>query len=274
MIIVFLAVLGLMFGSFVNALVWRLHKQSKSKKPTEKYSITKGRSMCVDCGHTLGAKDLVPVFSWLYLKGKCRYCKKPISWQYPAVELLTAVVFVASYIFWPADFNLVEYLILALWLACTVGFMALIIYDIRWMLLPNKIVFPLYFVALAVLVLRFIQNPELSIILGTLAGILVGGGIFYILFQVSKGKWIGGGDVKLGFLLGALAGTAQYSFLLLFMASVLGVLFILPSLLTGKLKKSTRIPFGPFLITGCIIVVLFGNRIITWYLDKVLAIST
>src|SRR5665213_2769212 len=97
MIIALLALLGLVFGSFVNALVWRLHEQEvlleKRKKPSkkqlEKLSILNGRSMCPHCKHELAIKDLVPLFSWIALKGKCRYCGKPISWQYPVVELLT-----------------------------------------------------------------------------------------------------------------------------------------------------------------------------------------
>ena len=102
MIIAVLAVLGLVFGSFVNAFAWRLHEQEslleKKKKPSAKQlaklSIVKGRSMCPECKHELAAKDLIPVFSWITLKGKCRYCGKPISWQYPAVELATALLFV------------------------------------------------------------------------------------------------------------------------------------------------------------------------------------
>jgi len=104
MIVVVLVVLGLCLGSFVNALVWRIHEQDrltgKKKKPHKKQldrlSILHGRSMCPDCHHELKPKDLVPLFSWLSLHGKCRYCHKPISWQYPVVELLTAGLFVFS----------------------------------------------------------------------------------------------------------------------------------------------------------------------------------
>src|SRR5580700_9634934 len=117
MIIVVLAVLGLCLGSFVNALVWRLHEQSNPKQKTKnkkqkakqlsanELSILRGRSMCPDCHHQLAAKDLVPVISWLDLRGKCRYCHRPISIQYPLVELATAGLFVFSYFFWPLAFN-------------------------------------------------------------------------------------------------------------------------------------------------------------------------
>src|SRR5579864_137748 len=109
MIYVVLVVLGLSLGSFVNALVWRLHEQEsvtkrrKSKKVD--LSILHGRSICPNCHHELAVRDLVPVLSWLSLKGTCRYCGKPISWQYPIVEAATASLFILSYVYWPADLH-------------------------------------------------------------------------------------------------------------------------------------------------------------------------
>src|SRR4051794_11351319 len=102
MVIVYaiLLFLGLCFGSFINALVWRVHEQEKGKK-TRNLSILHGRSQCPHCGHELAAKDLIPVISWLLLKGKCRYCGQPISRQYPAVEATTSGWFLLSYYFWP-----------------------------------------------------------------------------------------------------------------------------------------------------------------------------
>src|SRR5260221_566501 len=108
MTIVALILLGLTFGSFINALVWRLHKQNEDSAKEQKVpnlSIATGRSMCPNCYHELAAKDLIPVLSWLSLGGKCRYCRQPISWQYPLVELLTAGLFTVSYIYWPWAFT-------------------------------------------------------------------------------------------------------------------------------------------------------------------------
>ena len=124
MIIAVLVIFGLCFGSFVNALGWRLHKQLNAKKPNPDLSILKGRSMCPHCGHTLSAVDLLPVVSWLSLGGKCRFCRKPISWQYPVVEMVTAVLFLVSYIYWPFTLNGVESIVFGSWLVMLVGFMA------------------------------------------------------------------------------------------------------------------------------------------------------
>jgi prepilin signal peptidase PulO-like enzyme (type II secretory pathway) len=272
-----LILLGLCFGSFVNALVWRLHEQAKlatsKKKRTKEYqalSLAHGRSMCVYCHHELAAKDLVPVFSWLALRGKCRYCRKPIAWQYPLVELLTTVLFVASYLAWPLRLQGAEWAMFALWLALLVGFMALIVYDLRWMLLPNRLVFPLFAPAALSVLLRSGINSSFQPILSAFLGVLVGGGIFYLIFQVSAGKWIGGGDVKLGFLLGLILGSGQKAFLLLFVASLLGTLCILPLLATKRIGRTSRIPFGPFLVAGAVVVELWGQRLLDWYLGTAL----
>lgn len=273
MILILLIALGLCFGSFTNALVWRIHEQDEEHdktKPSKKYlkdlSISKGRSMCPDCKHTLAAKDLVPVLSWLSTRGKCRYCKKPISAQYPIVELATAALFVASYIWWPQPLAGSEVISFAAWLVLLIGFMALTVYDFHWFLLPNRIMFPLVPVAALLAIVEASRAGDpLRAVIYTALGVLIGGGIFYALFQFSKGKWIGGGDVKLGWLLGLVVGTPGKALLVIFLASILGSLMALPFLLTGKLKRTSTIPFGPFLIAAAVITVLFGTSILDWY---------
>jgi prepilin signal peptidase PulO-like enzyme (type II secretory pathway) len=268
MIIAILVVAGLCFGSFVNALVWRLHEQEavhggKSKKHL---SITKGRSMCPHCRHELAPKDLVPVLSWLFLKGKCRYCRKPISPQYPLVELAGAVLYTASYIWWPETFTPSQVALLVLWLGFLTLALALLVYDLRWFTLPDRIVVPLggLAAAQAVIVVLTADHP-LTALLNVAPAVIVGGGLFYVLFQVSDGKWIGGGDVKLGVVLGLVAATPAGSFLMIFLASLLGSLTSLPLLATHRLKKGSMIPFGPFLIIGLVIVRLFGADLFDWY---------
>ncbi len=298
MIIVFLAVLGLALGSFVNALVWRLHEQSREQRAESRgkaegkktktaklnpqpstlnpadLSVLKGRSMCVHCKHTLAAKDLVPLFSWLSLGGKCRYCRKPISWQYPVVEAVTAALFVISYIFWPessyagvqSSVNFIA------WLVFLVGFVALLVYDIKWMLLPNRIVYPMLALAAALAVYNIVYAGDIEALYKTLISCAIAGGIFYALFVISNGRWIGGGDVKLGLLIGLVLGEPYLAFLMLLTASTLGTAVILPPLLLKKLTPTSRVPFGPFLIIAAIITQLFGASVIEWYERTILLI--
>lgn len=266
MIIAILVVAGLCFGSFVNALVWRLHEQETGTGSKKHLSITKGRSMCPHCRHELAPKDLVPILSWLFLRGKCRYCHKPISWQYPLVELAGAALYVASYIWWPQAFTPSQIALLVLWLAFLTLALALLVYDFRWFTLPDRIVVPLGGLAVAqtVIVVWTATHP-LTALLNAILAVIVGGGLFYVLFQVSDGKWIGGGDVKLGTVLGLVAATPALSFLMIFLASLLGSLTSLPLLASHRLKKGSMIPFGPFLIIGLVIVRLFGADIFDWY---------
>lgn len=275
MIIIGLILLGLCLGSFDNALVWRLREQelqSEKKKPNRAYlkklSISKGRSMCPHCQHELAAKDLLPVVSWVSLGGKCRYCKKPISIQYPLVELVTAGLFVASYVYWPVNVSdSPQQILFGLWLILLTGLMALLVYDFHWFLLPNRIIYPLTVPAVAWAAISVANSPDkLTLSLAELVvSVAVGGGIFYVLFQVSGGKWIGGGDVRLGWLLGLLVLTPSRAVLLLFFASVLGCAVSLPLMAVKRLKKSSVVPFGPFLIIAAIVVQLFGASILAWY---------
>jgi prepilin signal peptidase PulO-like enzyme (type II secretory pathway) len=268
MIIAVLVFLGLCLGSFVNALVWRIHEQSKKSGKSKKasLSIANGRSMCPECRHKLSSKDLIPVLSWVNLRGKCRYCSKPISMQYPLVELITALLFAGSYIWWPNAFVTSQIVLFGIWLILVAGFMALSVYDLRWYLLPNRIMTPLAWLAglFAVISVYSADAPFIALI-NTFLAVFIGGGIFYLLFQLSGGKWIGGGDVKLGWLLGLIAGTPARSLMFIFIASILGTLVSLPLLASKRLKKTNVIPFGPFLIAGLIITQLFGVNILEWY---------
>jgi prepilin signal peptidase PulO-like enzyme (type II secretory pathway) len=280
MIVLLLGVIGLCLGSFVNALTWRLHEQEamankkatpQKKKELHRLSIWSGRSMCPHCRHQLVAKDLLPVLSWLYLHGKCRYCGKPISWQYPVVELLTAVLFVFSYFYWPISLHGSGLLQFFLWLAFLTGFVALAVYDLCWFILPTRIIQPLIVLAAAqVLLLSLTCHGGLEMIVGGLLGVLVIGGTFYALFIISRGAWIGGGDVRLGVLLGLLVGGPLMGILLIFMASLAGTVVALPLMGAHKLRRTSRMPFGPFLLIAGVFTRLFGVAIIHWYKNRVL----
>lgn len=260
MVLLLLIVAGLLLGSFVNALVWRLH---------EGRDWVRERSECPHCHHKLAAKDLVPVLSWLWLKGKCRYCRKPIP-DSPLVELVLPALFVVSYLFWPEDLSGGGLFAFGFWLVFLVGFLALAVYDIKWFLLPNVIVFPLIGLAVLQVLGRVVFfDGGWQDLLGSAIGAAVISGLFYLIYVVSKGKWIGFGDVKLAIALGILAGGALESLLILFVASVIGSLLALPLVLFGKANRKSYLPFGPMLIAGTIVVVLFGQDIINWYTDLV-----
>lgn len=265
-----LFLLGLCAGSFVNAAVWRIRQQAKNQ---DDLSVLTGRSQCVKCGHTLAAKDLIPIISWLSLNGRCRYCNKPISRQYPLVELLAGLTFAVSYLFWPQDLS--EYGNLALfisWLMASVGLLALAVYDFKWLLLPNRILYPTFAVAAAgrlIYILNLEDLDKMQAVLDWGLAVIVASGIFWQIHLISKGRWIGYGDVRLGLVTGTLLGTPSKGFLMIFTASVLGTLYVLPTILRRKTSLETRIPFGPFLILATVLVLLFGQPIIDWYIDSV-----
>lgn len=272
MVIALLIVTGLCLGSFVNALIWRIHEQSTEtgkKRPNKKYltqlSISRGRSMCTHCHHELSLVDLIPVLSWLMLRGKCRYCGKPIA-DSPIVELSVATLFVASYALWTVPITGLQVPVFICWLLLIVGLVALAVYDLRWLLLPNRILYPLFIIALvqALCVILAATNP-ISALINVVLSVVVGGGLFYILFQISGGRWIGGGDVKLGWLLGLIMATPERSVLMIFLAAFAGSVVSIPLIVRGRLNRKDVIPFGPFLILAAILVQFFGGDILSWY---------
>lgn len=280
MILVMLVLVGLCMGSFVEATSWRLHEQTKRSKLTKKQkqelSITKGRSMCAHCKHQLAWYDLLPLLSWVSLRGKCRYCQKPIGWHAPALELTTAALFAISYLSWPyvlgSDFGL-AWVVFGLWLLCVVLFVLLSVYDLRWMLLPDRVVLVLVLTAFAYAAFQqSVAGVSLDGFISIVSSVAVSSGLFWVLYQVSGGKWIGGGDVKLGVALGLLIGAPLPAMLMLFLASLMGTLVALPLLIKAKSKQQLKIPFGPFLMSATFVVVIYGERLIDWYTNTVLLV--
>jgi leader peptidase (prepilin peptidase) / N-methyltransferase len=279
--VIVLAVYGLMIGSFINAFVWRFHEQHdknlRPKKLSEKkkaeLSIVSGRSMCPNCDHRLQASDLIPVISWLYLGGKCRYCKSPISIQYPIIELLTACLFVVSYVFWPYALSGASVAAFIIWLLIVAGFVAMTVYDVRWQLLPDKMLYPVVGLTVLYAALQsFASGTVSSDLIGYAGGVAACSGIFFGLYQMSDGRWIGGGDVKLGLSLGILAGSLVQGLLVIMLASVIGLVITVPFLIKKNLKMQSKIAFGPMLMLACYIVVLFGDKIVNWYAVNILQI--
>jgi len=181
------------------------------------------------------------------------------------VELATSVLFVVSYVAWPLGLNGVGLFQFVLWLVFVVAFVALAVYDLRWFLLPDRVVLPLIGLAVVQIIVVALWTHSLSALWQPVAGAGIIFGLFWGLFQVSDGKWIGGGDVKLAAVLGLLAGTPLKAFLVIFFASLLGTVASVPILLKGRSGLKLHIPFGPYLLLATVIVVLYGTVAVSWY---------
>lgn len=246
MVIVVVIVIGLIVGSFLNVVINRLY----TKEP-----IIWSRSHCANCKRELKVLDLIPLVSFFYLQGKCRYCKQKLSWQYPLVELITAITFVLLFIshrsqitdhgFW---FQLVT--------ACVLIVIA--VYDYKHYLILDKIVFPGIVLAL-IYQLIFAYN-----IVWSLLGAVIVAGFFGLQYLISAGRWIGLGDVKLGILLGLIFGKLSLGFL---MASyILGAIIGLGLIVFSGKNLKSHLPFGTILSISAIIFMLYGNKLVSWYL--------
>jgi prepilin signal peptidase PulO-like enzyme (type II secretory pathway) len=245
---------GLLFGSAINAMVWRLHVGR---------SWVRGRSECPECGHTLSSMDLVPVLSWIALGGKCRYCRAPIK-DHPIVEVLTGVVFALSaYVL--IGVGVASWVQFGFWLILAVMLIILAVYDQRWLLLPDKVMLPLIVVAFAYCVSLAVAAHSPRILAEYLLTAMLTGGAFYSLVFFSKGRAMGGGDIKLAFAMGLILGPERTLLALLVafnVAAIVGVALIA----MRRRSRRDQIPFGPFLVAGTVIAFLFGQQIIEWYL--------
>lgn len=249
--------IGLLIGSFLNVVILRINTGR---------SIVNGRSKCARCGRVLAWYELIPVASFLGLRGKCRTCKEGISFQYPFVELVTAIVFVICYI----KFLLAGMFTPAAWIAfvfalCIASLLIVItVYDVRHRVIPDVVVYPFILLALGSVVYRVMEYPALSLFGALLGGVLVALP-FFLFWYFSKGRVMGFGDVKLALGIGWLLGIAQgYSAVVLafWIGAIVG-LFLLA--LTRRYGMKSQIPFGPFLVLGVFIVALWGVTISTLF---------
>jgi prepilin signal peptidase PulO-like enzyme (type II secretory pathway) len=272
-----LALIGLCMGSFAGASVWRLRaRQLKADKnagetvdreeykrltPLTKQSLTKDRSVCLSCGYTLRWYDLIPLISWLTLKGKCRNCHKPIGSFEPVIEIATAVFFVASFFLWPTPLDSVATVLpFVLWLLAGIGLAILFAYDAKWFLLPDTITYSVIGIALISVIVRAIYSSDaVSFLLNTAGSVAILSGLYLLIYVVSKGKWIGFGDVKLGLALGLLLADWQLAFIALFLANLVGCLVVIPGMIAGKIKRTSYVPFGPLLVVGMVLAQFFGQ---------------
>lgn len=250
MILLFFFLLGLIFGSFIAAWISRAHHE---------VSIWFGRSHCLSCQYTLQVQDLVPVFSFLWLKGKCRKCEAEISKHYFFTELLMGAVFLFLAIFYNTDFlSISPQFIFAL--LASLFLTAILVSDFLYQEIPFSMIgfpsFVLFLLAVGTHIYPW-QNM--------LFGAIIASGFFVLQYIVSKGKWIGFGDVTLGILMGVILGW-QKTLLALFFAYVGGALISLILLALKKGKRDTAMPFGVFLSIATFISLLYGEKLIAWYL--------
>ncbi|TAL14012.1 prepilin peptidase [Patescibacteria group bacterium] len=283
-----LVLIGLCLGSFAGAMAWRLRARQlvedkdndeeydkdeyKSLKKLTKTSIARDRSQCLHCSYVLRWYDLIPLVSWLSLGGKCRHCHKPIGYLEPLLELSVALFFVLSYMFWPYPLtHPLDVARLIIWLAAGVGFAILFVYDTKWFLLPNKVNFIVIGLGVLGSIITVAESSNIPYTLASIGGsVLILSGLYYVLYKISKGKWVGFGDIKLGLGLSLLLADYQLAFIAIFAANLIGCIIVIPGMIAGKLKRDSHVPFGPLLILGTIVAQLAGVPLIDWYLGSLL----
>lgn len=249
-------ILGLIVGSFLNVIVLRLHSGE---------SVVFDRSRCLSCGKKLNWYELIPVFSFLIQGGHCRGCHSKISWQYPLVELLTGLLFVLSFWRFASDgwlFILFYLIIVSLSIAITV-------YDLRHRIIPDVLVWLMAVLALFRPLLLFLSDRDLPSLISDYQTVVLGGlaagGVFFLLWLISRGRWLGFGDVKLALVVGFLLGPIQvFSALILavWLGAVVGLILVILTKtgLFGFKKYFTiksELPFAPFIILGVVLNLFF-----------------
>ncbi len=250
---------GLCIGSFLNCLIWRLHKGESLL----------GRSYCPKCGQQIAWYDNIPVLSFILLGGKCRSCRKAISWQYPAVELATGILFVISvicnlkFVIWNIDsiqitnYQLPITIFRDWFLICVM--IVIFIYDLRWYLILDAVTLPACAIVLILNLFLGISWQNLLV-----SGI-IGSSFFLVQFLISKGRWIGGGDIRLGLLMGLALGWPNILAAILiayFIGSIAGIGLIM----AGRKQWGSKVPLGVFLSVAAVIVLFWGEEIVKWYM--------
>jgi len=253
----FLILYGALVGSFLNAVIDRLHTGE---------SIKTNRSHCDSCGHVLGVFDLIPVFSWMILRGRCRYCSAAIPIRNPLVELTTIGLFVATYLYLGGLERLVgfgDWIVLGLLLTVVCSLLVLFVYDVYHQLLPDRVMLVTLVATIALHGVSFITTGNLFGGITWHNAILSGIGSalpYFVIILLTKGAGMGGGDLKLAFVMGLLLGFPRV-FFAHYIAFLLGGMVALLLLIGGKKRFGQSIAFGPFLVIGTYLLLFWGDRI-------------
>ncbi|KON86883.1 prepilin peptidase [Sporosarcina globispora] len=246
--IILLFIVGLILGSFYNVVGLRIPQNQ---------SIAAPRSCCPHCKHTLSPLELIPVLSYIFLGGKCRRCRAPVSALYPAVELSTGILFAAAplIIGWNVEL-LVAWTLISLMVIIFVS-------DFKYMIIPDKVL--LFFAAILIAERIFIPlSPWWDSVAGTALGFF----LLLLIAVISKGG-MGGGDIKLYAVIGIALGV-KLVFLSFFLATLLGAVLGGLGMLLGIMQKGKPIPFGPFIGIGTLIAYFYGSELIEWYFNSFL----
>ncbi len=250
MVALLVGLFGLVVGSFLNVTIGRLRSGETGWR---------SRSRCPKCLTTLRPTELLPLLSFLFLRGRCRTCKKPISWQYPLVEAVVSVLFLAAYFARGGEAGLAAqplvFLRDALFIA---GLTVIFVIDLLDMVVFDSVTLPL--AALAFLLNLALGAHPLNLVLAA----IVGGGFFMLQYVVSRGRWIGGGDIRIGAMMGMMLGFPRI-LLAVFAAYMVGALVALALIAAGKARWSGRIAFGTFLSLATVGTLLFGQPLLDWY---------
>ena len=250
------AVLGAVLGSFLNCAAWRI---------SHRLSFFRGRSRCPACGHSLRAADLVPVLSWCFLRGKCRYCGDRISPRYPLTELFFALVTLLCLLQGDLTVLTLRNLVFLCCLFC------LSLVDLESYIIPDGCILISLFAWLAALPFTGMGWSEIG--LHMLSGFVIGGAILLLSLAMDRilhRESMGGGDIKLFAVVGLYLGFAASLFAVI-LACILGLLFALVRrLLPGR--RGAQIPFGPSIAASTTIILLFGGPAVEWYMNLLRAV--
>lgn len=270
LVIVLVIVLGASIGSFLSAVIYRIKNKKK---------FVMARSICPGCKKKIKARHLVPIISWLILKGKCAYCNKKISPHYFFLELITASIFLALFFKWNFidasissvspeilnyQFNWHLFSIFSFYVVEFTFLIGIFFYDLLYKEIPDGFSLPAIVIAIiGGLYFQFVS--PISMLLGGSSILL----FFLLQFLISKGAWIGGGDLRLGLLMGILLGLEQ-GLLALISGYTVGAIFSIYLLANAKVNRKTQIPFGPFLVIGIVISLFYGMEIMDFYFNQIL----
>lgn len=243
-ILIYIFILGTCIGSFLNVCIYRIPKEE---------SIATPPSHCGNCGTTLKALDLIPILSYLFLRGRCRYCEKKISFRYPLIELVTGVLVTAVYMNYGLNFIFIKYSILIIFLIL-IGMIDLDTTDVYFKTTLTGIIFGIVFLIYG----YYLGYGIKDFILGA----ALGGGTITAIILLTKG--MGFGDAEICLLVGLFLGF-KLTLLMLFLSFVAGGLIGVLLILFKIKSRKDYIPFGPFIALGAIATVFFGDKIIQWY---------